>query len=226
MLKRLGSAAAITVSFSLLAAVPASAASCGLLGLICTTPAPAVPPAPVPAPIPAPAPAPAPVPAAEQPQTTSNAAPVDLAAALLVLVNQDRAQAGLVALESRGAIVAVAAAHSQAMAARGDIWHNDAYFKAATRAALGARALGENVALNGSIEDAHRRLMASPGHRANILDGRFDAVGISVVADGRGALFITENFVDSKVMAKAKAPRRAPARRATTSRRARAAARR
>lgn len=52
--------------------------------------------------------------------------------------------------------------------------------------------------MNGSVEDAHRRLMASRGHRSNILDARFDAVGISIVHDNNGALFITQDFVDTK----------------------------
>lgn len=234
MLKRLASAAALAVSFSLLAVTPASATGCGLLGL---GPCPTVPPAP-PSPavtpeMPVPAPMASPVPAPVQPPAPV-AAPQALpagdlpeaAAVLLQLVNQERAGAKLPALQSRVAIVAVAAGQSRAMAGRGDIWHNDAYFTSATRAALGARALGENVAMNGSVDDAHRRLMVSPGHRANILNAAFDAVGISVVRSASGGLFITQDFVDSRVAPKAKAKaKRAPSRRPAP-RRAAPAARR
>ncbi len=130
---------------------------------------------------------------------------------LLQLVNRERVSAGLGALESRGAIVTIASGQSHAMAARGDIWHNEAYLTSSTRSSLGAGAMGENVATNGSVDDAHRRLMASPGHRSNILDGRFDAVGISVVHDNNGRLFITQDFVDSKPAPRAApSPRRRP----------------
>lgn len=229
MLKRLASAAALTVSFSLLAVTPASAAGCGLLGL---GPCPTVSPAPpVPVVIPAvPTPAPTvspvaplvlpPVPVAA-PQVLPAGDLPEAAAVLLQMVNQERAGARLAALQSRDAIVAVASGQSRAMAGRGDIWHNDAYFTPANRSALAARALGENVAMNGSIEDAHRRLMASPGHRANILNAAFDAVGISVVRSASGGLFITQDFVDSRVAPKAKAKaKRAPSRRPAAPRRA------
>ena len=228
MLKRFGTAAVLTVSFSLLAVGPASAAGCGLLGLgpcPATTTAQPVPTAPA-APAPAPAApvqdsAPAPAP---QPQALPTGEVPGAAARLLALVNQERAGAQLPALEWRDAIVAIAAGQSRAMADRGDIWHNDAYFTSATRAALGAHGLGENVAMNGSLDDAHRRLMASPGHRANILNGAFDAVGISVVRDATGALYVTQDFVDSRVAAKAQAARRTPTRRAAARRHSRRAA--
>ena len=235
MLKRLASAAALTVSFSLLTVVPASATGCGLLGL---GQCPTIPPAPA---------APVEIPAVPTPASTASlvtppvtppipvAAPQALpagdlpeaAAVLLQLVNQERAGANLAALQSRDPIVAVAAGQSRAMALRGDIWHNEAYFTPANRAALAARALGENVAMNGSVEDAHRRLMASPGHRANILNAAFDAVGISVVRSAAGALFITQDFVDSRVAPKAKAKaKRVPNRRPAAPRRARPVGRR
>lgn len=138
-------------------------------------------------------------------------------------INAERAAAGLAAVSVRADIAEIAMGQSVAMASRADLWHNDAYFAAGTRARLGARALGENVAYNGSIEDAHLRLMASPGHRANILNPAFDAVGIAVVVEG-STFYVTEDFVDTadavarpkaKAKAKVKAPRRPrrPARR-------------
>ena len=135
------------------------------------------------------------------------------------LLNEERARAGLPQLELRGQISAVAAGHSRAMASRHDIWHNGGYFTAGSRRALRARALGENVALNGSVDDAHRRLMASPGHRANILNGRFDAVGVAVFHDESGVFYVTQNFVDSAAaVTKAKKGKARPGARATRSR--------
>lgn len=115
---------------------------------------------------------------------------------LLGLVNRERAAAGLRPLVLRDDISNIARAHSLDMAARRDIWHNDAYFTRGTRTRLAAKGLGENVAVNGTLEDAHRRLMASPPHRANILNATFDGIGIAVATDGV-SLYITENFVRS-----------------------------
>lgn len=208
------------------AAAPASA-GCGLLGLQteCSTPTTV---APAPAPVVAPAAPLAPAaPAVATPEAAPAPAPAvgqgiaevpGAADALLALVNQERAAARLPLLQSRPAIAGVAGGHSRTMAARGDIWHNDAYFTAASRASLAAKALGENVAMNSSLEDAHHRLMASPGHRANILNGAFDAVGISVTHDDGGALFITQDFVDSRAAAAAK-PAKATKAKATKARR-------
>ena len=216
MIKHFAAAGAL-VGLSFAFAPAASAADCGLLAVLspCVAPPPGAPPAPA-APLVLPlldpataavappaagpvAPAPA-VPVAPAPAAPATSTPKALVAAaadrIHRLANQERAAAGLPALAASPRIASIAAGHSMAMATRGDIWHNDAYFGAANRRALGARALGENVAMNRSIDDAHRRLMASPGHRRNILDAGFDAVGIAVVQDESGTLFVTQNFAD------------------------------
>ena len=149
-----------------------------------------------PEPVVTPAPAPPP-PAPSAPVAAGRSAVPAAADRLLQLVNEARSGAGLAGLTISSRAASIAAGHSMAMAERGDIYHNPAYLTAATRSSLGARALGENVAMNGSVEAAHQRLMASPGHRANILNGAFDAVGIAVVRDAGGTLFITQNFLDS-----------------------------
>ena len=217
---RLGRLVTIAAGFTALGVLttsPAGAAECGLLGVLC--PAPASSPAPAPAQQPAPASQPGPAPS-QAPAAPGVIAEVPQAnVRLLQLVNQERAAAGLVTLASRPEIAAFSTRHSTAMAGRRTIWHSDSYFTAATRHQLGAQALGENVALNGSLEDAHRRLMASPGHRANILNGRFDAVGISVVHDESGTLYVTESFVDSAGSASvAPAKAKATAKKASRSR--------
>ncbi len=218
MIKRLGIVASVVVGFSVLTASAASAAQCAgtqtVLG-VCSSSQPSQTtsqPAPQPS-----QPAPQPAPGASQPAPAQGTIAEEPGAAsrLLQLVNRDRAAAGLAPLEGRSGITSIAAGHSQAMARQRTIWHNNAYFTAGTREALRARALGENVALNGSVDDAHRRLMASPGHRANILNASFDAVGISVVHDERGVFYVTQNFVDSlgaapAVVKTAAAPKTSP----------------
>lgn len=130
---------------------------------------------------------------------------------LLDMVNSERATAGLAPLAARSDIEAVAQPHTDSMASTGTLAHNDSYFTAANREHLKASHLGENVAVNSDLEDAHRRLMASEGHRANILSARFKFAGFSVVQDSEGRFWITQNFVEPRPVAAAAAPAPAPA---------------
>ena len=128
---------------------------------------------------------------------------------LLDLANGERQRVGLPSLTSRDDIMAIAVAHSQEMAGKGDIFHSTSFFGSAVKKLLNVAARGENVAYNGDIDSAHARLMASAGHRANILDSRFSVVGFGVVRAADGRYFVTQNFIQP-----AGAPRAAPVARA------------
>lgn len=118
------------------------------------------------------------------------------AAQLFTLANQEREAAGLPALQLRNDVTTIALDHSRRMAEAGDIWHNDDYFTSATKSRLQARTVGENVAVNRSMSDAHARLMASPGHRANLMDPKFTVVGFAVVRAVDGLGYVTQDFVE------------------------------
>lgn len=119
---------------------------------------------------------------------------------LVALVNQERAAAGVPPLGLSDVAVEVAEAWSANMASTRVLAHNDAWFSTETKERAGAAASGENVAQNVDVADAHRRLMASPQHRANILDPRFHQLGIGVVRDGDGTWWITEDFLQLRVV--------------------------
>jgi uncharacterized protein YkwD len=119
----------------------------------------------------------------------------DAVSRLLGLLNEERRQRGMALFALREDVSSQSRRHSEAMAAGGTIWHNDAYFTAANKKRLNAVLLGENVARNVDIDDAHRRLMNSPGHRANILDRRFSGIGLGVYRSSTGSLYVTESFV-------------------------------
>ena len=207
MLKRLGSITALSVSLSLSAALleapPASAASCGLVQSVTSS-----------------CPQPAPQqsqPQQSQPQQAQQSQPQqsqergpgyigevpDGAGRLLALVNHERTSRGMRALQGRGDIASIAGSHTASMAGHRTIWHNDSYFTANTRSSLRAKALGENVGMAGSVDAAHRALMDSAGHRANILNASFDVAGFSVMHDERGYVYVTENFATSGEEARA-----------------------
>lgn len=53
---------------------------------------------------------------------------------------------------------------------------------------------GENIARYGTIEKAHVGLMSSPGHRRNILSSAWTKVGVGVVTDKNGFVYLTQIF--------------------------------
>jgi uncharacterized protein YkwD len=160
---------------------------------------------------PAPAPAPAPVTYAPAAPSAPAAFNPDAAAARLVeLSNAERAAAGLVPLTQRADVVAIAHDWSVAMATAGAISHNADYLTTATRTALGARLMGENVGVGGNIDQVHEAFMDSPHHRENIMEPDFSIVGYAVVQSADGNLYMTQDFVQPSGAAPraAAAPRR------------------
>jgi hypothetical protein len=54
--------------------------------------------------------------------------------------------------------------------------------------------IGENVAHAANVVLAHRALWSSPSHRDNLLQPRFDRVGIGVTTDADGSVWVTQIF--------------------------------
>jgi peptidoglycan hydrolase-like protein with peptidoglycan-binding domain len=91
----------------------------------------------------------------------------------------------------RSDLTRVAASWSAHMAATGVLQHNPQLASAITN----WRAVGENVGDGPSIHDLDAAFMASPKHRANILDPSYDDIGISTVTRS-GMIWITVDFRD------------------------------
>ena len=113
-------------------------------------------------------------------------------------LNQERQRAGLATLKWNELVAEAARGHSGELAENGKLSHQ---FSGEPRlleriASRGLRftIAAENVALTEYLEDVHLALMTSPGHRANILNPKYNAVGIGVV-EQRGKIFVTEDFV-------------------------------
>ena len=53
---------------------------------------------------------------------------------------------------------------------------------------------GENIARYGTVEKAHAGLMSSAGHRRNILSGAWTKVGVGIVRDRNGFIYLTQIF--------------------------------
>jgi len=56
---------------------------------------------------------------------------------------------------------------------------------------------GENIAENRTVAGAHSALMLSNGHRANILNERFNRIGIGIIDGPREFITIVQMFVQS-----------------------------
>jgi uncharacterized protein YkwD len=116
---------------------------------------------------------------------TGGSGPVSV---LVDRINAVRAQHGLAPLQLAPDLARHARAHSVAMKRRGLLFHT---------ADLGAlccwSSISENVARDRSARAAHRGLMRSAPHRANILDPTKRVLGVGVARSG-GRLWVTEVF--------------------------------
>ena len=185
-------ALAVTAALAVSGARADSCTDLAGLAKTCPPPPPPDPPPPVGGTDPPPSSSPAPAPAPTSPTVAEVPGAADQLASL---VNRDREAVGLAPLSGRADVVAIARQHSLDMATKQDIWHNDDYFSATSHRRLDAAILGENVADNTTTEKAHEALMASPKHRANLLDGRFTVVGLSVAQGADGNVYVTEDFL-------------------------------
>ncbi|HVE46821.1 MAG TPA: CAP domain-containing protein [Acidimicrobiales bacterium] len=195
-MRRLAAGMGMASAFTIAMATPSQAAPCPPDRPLCwLSSTPTTRPAPAPTPVvTVPSLPPVTVPPPPAPPAAPRTAP-EAAQRLLDLANGERAKAGLGRLSSRDDVVAIALAHSQRMAAAGNIFHNDSYFTDAVQRMLSSKARGENVAQNSGVDDTHTRLMNSPGHRANILDPRFSVAGFAVVQAPDGRYYTTQAFL-------------------------------
>ncbi|HMC04710.1 MAG TPA: CAP domain-containing protein, partial [Actinomycetota bacterium] len=151
------------------------------------------------------------------PSVTPTAAPQppvdDLEAQMLSLLNDERETAGLAPLQDQPWAHSIAREHSQQMAGAGDIWHDTAGYMGQGHRVLGATVLGENVSMDKTLEANDARLFASPGHHQNIVDPRFNYVGIGIALDANGWVYVTQDFSDIPhgVVAQSVKPAAAPA---------------
>lgn len=118
---------------------------------------------------------------------SSRAASGDLYAA----VNASRTAAGLPGLARNAGLDAVAQAWSRKLSYTGVLSHNPSY---SSQIPSGWTVAGENVGYAYSDAILHRMWMDSPGHRKNILDSRYNSVGIGWVKDPDGRIWGTQVF--------------------------------
>lgn len=118
---------------------------------------------------------------------------------MVQLVNSERIRAGVPALTVNGGLTHMARIKSQDMITGGYFSHQSpAYgspFDMMKTFGISFRTAGENIAMNQSVQAAHSALMNSEDHRTNILNAAFREVGVGIVSDGHGNLYITQEFI-------------------------------
>ena len=113
-------------------------------------------------------------------------------------LNQEREKTGLPALEWNDQAAQAARTHARVMVENGKLSHQfpgepslpERIGATGVRFTLAA----ENLARTEYVEDVHLALMSSPGHRANMLNPGYNAVGIGVV-EHEGKIYATQDFI-------------------------------
>lgn len=122
------------------------------------------------------------------------------------LTNKERAARGLSQLVLDPLLVQVGRAHSREMAEKNYFSHTsptaalktplDRYLAAEPRRPAWAL-VGENLFYCSivDVDRGHNAFMNSPGHRENILEPRFERMGVGIYVNPRGEFYVTEMFL-------------------------------
>lgn len=114
------------------------------------------------------------------------------------LVNQERVARGLKPLVFKEALRGIARSHSADMFTKGYFSHYSpeglTVADRATSAGIDFLVVGENLAYAPTVESAHKGLMNSEGHRANILSEDYGKIGIGIMDGGIYEQMFTQVF--------------------------------
>ncbi len=117
---------------------------------------------------------------------------------LIALVNKERASRNLQTLTADDTLTKIGRGHSVDMFTRGYFAHNSPEGRNVSDRAMEKNysflVIGENLAYAPSVALAHKGLMDSEGHRANILSPDFSKIGIGIMDGGVYGLMVTQVF--------------------------------
>jgi uncharacterized protein YkwD len=119
---------------------------------------------------------------------------------MLNLLNQARQENGVKPLAVHDGLTRVARLKAQDMVTNNYFSHRSPTLgwppEMVRKAGITYRyGVGENIVEARSVTRAHLQLMASPTHRANLLDSRFTDVGIGVVPSRYGGIMAAQEFI-------------------------------
>jgi hypothetical protein len=114
----------------------------------------------------------------------------DAAASLVQQANSARATAGVAPLAVSGDLAAVAARQAASMARSGVLAHTPSL----NSAICCWVAIGENVGEGPSTAVINAAFLASPPHRANLLNSAYTQIGVGSAVDSHGIVWVSEIF--------------------------------
>jgi hypothetical protein len=116
---------------------------------------------------------------------------------LFELVNRERVRAGVTRLVWNDLMADAARTHAKRMMEHRALSHQfpgePSLFVRLGTPGLRFNSTAENVSMGPGVEGNHDGLMRSPGHRENLLNPEYNAIGIGIVERGN-TLYIAENF--------------------------------
>jgi len=142
--------------------------------------------------------------------TPAAAADAGAESQFVAAINEVRARAGLPALEVNQELVGVARNWADTMVAGNDIWHNP---DLGSQVSAPWVLLGENVGRGSDVQTLMQAFVDSPAHYRNLVEPRFDWVGVGVTWSPDGRMYTAHVFMDLEA---APAPAPAPAPTSTT----------
>lgn len=146
-------------------------------------------------PVPAPKPAPAPEP---EPPTDSEFLLNNNEVSMMNLINQEREKNGLKPLIGMPELHNLARTKSIDMVENDYFSHNSptlgSFASMIYKAGIPFRSAGENLAMARNVNHAFALLMASPQHKANMLNPNFTHIGVGIVPNKYG-IVVTQLFI-------------------------------
>jgi hypothetical protein len=136
---------------------------------------------------------------------------------MLKLLNRDRKEHGLKSVRMQEDLRVVARKHSKDMARKDYFEHDNIQGKTPFDRLNDARVTdvvaGENLAkirgYRNPVVEAEIGLMNSPGHRANILNGDYNTVGVGIIKSVNQTFYYTQNFAARDIIFTKKIPGKA-----------------
>lgn len=134
--------------------------------------------------------------------------PTDEEKDFIRLANRERGRRGLSRLRTDLSLIEIARLHSAEMRDKDYFNHEspteglrmpmDRYLKAVSPPPAYA-CVGENLfwCTEINVERGHRAFMDSPAHRGNILFPQFEKIGVGIVKNERGELWVTQMFLSN-----------------------------
>lgn len=131
-------------------------------------------------------------------QTTEHSIDPEIEQEMIELVNKERESRGLKKLEFDSKLQEVGRMHSKDMLERGYFSHyspeGESVADRAQKQNIDFLIIGENLAYAPTLQAAHKGLMNSEGHKANILSENYGKIGIGVLDAGVYGKMFTQVF--------------------------------